>query len=156
MSANTSRVIWKGERPQKSQITCLIPKAKDTSVQKTVYSCFNQDSVYIHVYIYICFTALLIAATFWQASPYHETIRSSSSPNFCRTFTSLTAITKRCISQELVKSIFAYVETGCMEVLGQVKSREYFWSIQGLTFLCSSKFSLHKQKQVFYMFTDKC
>lgn len=156
MSANTSRVIWKGERPQKSQITCRIPKAKDTSVQKTECIHASTKTVCIYMYIYICFTALLIAATFWQASPYHKTIRSSSSPNFCRTFTSLMAINKRWFSQELVKNIFAYVETGCMEVLGQVKSREYFWSIQGLTFLCSSKFSLHIQKQIFYMFTNKC
>lgn len=88
MSANTSRVIWKGERPQKSLAKPgPIPKAEDPSVQKIERIHDATKRVYIYICI-LCFAALLIAATFWQASPYHRTIASCYSLKLCKTYVS--------------------------------------------------------------------
>lgn len=120
MSANTSRVIWKGERPQKPLAKPgPIPKAEDPSAQKM--ACIHGATKRVYV---LHFAALLIAATFWQASPYHRTLPSCYSLKLCKTFTSLTAINRSWFSQEILKNIFTYMEGGCMEMLGQIW--EYF------------------------------
>lgn len=84
-----------------------------------MYSWCNQESSHI-----LCFAGLLIAATFWQASPYHRTIPSCYSLRLCKTFSSLTAVNNSWFSYEVLKNIFTYVEGGCMEMLGQIW--EYF------------------------------
>lgn len=94
-----------------------------------------------------CFASLLLAATFWQTSPYHRTIPSCYCLKSCKTFTSLTSIIKSWFSQKVLTNIFTLVEGRWIEMLAEIW--ECFWRIQHFTALYNSLFSLHKQKLIF-------
>lgn len=118
MSANTSRVIWKGGKSQKSPAKPgLTPKAKYTLVQKMDCICATNKRTHFYHILNCCH---LLA---------HPSLKQDHvqllQPKLHKTLTSLTAIDKSSFSQEAVKTISSYVGGGCMEKLGQVKA----WNI---------------------------
>lgn len=110
MSANTSRVIWKGGKSQKSPAKPgLTPKAKYTLVQKMDCICATTKRTHFYHILNCCH---LLA---------HPSLKQDHvqllQPKLHKTLTSLTAIG--------CKNYFFFVGGGCMEKLGYVKA----WNI---------------------------
>lgn len=124
MSANTSRVIWKGGKKITkitSQIWLDSQGQRYISSENGLYSCYNQENTYFMYYHILNCCHLLACPSVPHTGPCQLLQHK-----LCRTLTSLTAIKKSSSLQEAVIIIFTYVGAECTEKLGQVKAWEYF------------------------------